>query len=107
MPKGGGYTARVAEPTPLRDLDAALLSLREACADDVHTLGSLMQMVQVLELAPDQLQLARESMHRSLTRLFQSHGARLAHLQSLAALVERATEPPASDAPAGQSLLEP
>lgn len=94
-------------PASLRDLDAALLTLREACADDVHTCGSLLQMVQVLELAPDQVVLARASMHRSLTRLFESHGARLAHLQAVAALVERATEQAAPRTPDEQHLLEP
>ena len=97
----------MAAPAPLRDLDAALLALREACADDVHTVGSLMQMVQVLELAPDQVRLARESMHRSLTLLFESHAARLAHLQALAALVDRATDAPVPHTPDEQHLLEP
>lgn len=97
----------MAAPAPLRDLETALLALREACADDVHSVGSLLQMLQVLELAPDQVVLARQSMHRSLTRLFESHGARLAHLQALGGLVESATVAPVPPRPDEQHLLEP
>lgn len=77
--------------TPLRALERALVAVRESSADDVHTLGSLLQLVQVLELAPDQRDLARESMQRSLRRLFETHGARLADLQALADLIMQAT----------------
>lgn len=77
----------------LRALEKTLIAVRESSADDVHTLGSLLQLAQVLELAPDQRELAREAMQRSLRRLYETHGARLAELQSLADLIIQATGP--------------